>query len=338
VKLLSIKSVVVAFLCARRRAFERRFAEDVRVVLDGTAVQLVDVGASGGILPRWYPHRAGISFTGLEPDERSFKDLLNSPLGKEFSGYRVIPFGAWSGEGAVPIAFTRKPMCSSVFQPNTAFIERFPEPERFDVVGEVEVTCRTLDCLLEGIGDTVDFIKLDLEGGELAVLKGATGTLARVLGLHVEVCFQSLRLGQPLFGEVTTFLAGQKIEFVDFVAITRWERGSHKGAGQAIFADALYLRSPESVVAMLVNGQLGNRKAMAYLAVLLVYERYDLMAIFLGLVEVSPLSIATTYLDVVRELVARRKRTFDRRLRMMQRLSFVQAELAAPHSMLHYIY
>jgi len=90
-------------------------------------------------------------------------------------------------------------MCSSYFAPNIQFLSRFPEVERFDIVGTAEVECRTVDELL-------DFIKLDLEGGELAVLEGAGNTIEHCMGLHVEVCFQSIREGQPLFGDLAKFL------------------------------------------------------------------------------------------------------------------------------------
>jgi 2-polyprenyl-3-methyl-5-hydroxy-6-metoxy-1,4-benzoquinol methylase len=45
------------------------------ILLDGDAIALLDVGASGGIIPRWLPYRENIAFTGIEPDERSIPGI-----------------------------------------------------------------------------------------------------------------------------------------------------------------------------------------------------------------------------------------------------------------------
>ncbi len=276
-----IEKAVRAGINRRRRALDRARAGDVQRVLDGEAIALLDVGASGGIIPRWRPYRENIAFTGVEPDARSIPALVNSPEAKAFRGYEIIPFGAWNQNGPVSISFTRKPMCSSHFMPNREFLARFPQIERFDVVASTEVNCSTVDDLLSSTAKSIDFIKLDLEGGELAVLEGATATLRTCMGLHVEVCFQSLRVGQPLFADIQRFLNSHGIEFLDFVALMRWERRAFSDLGQAIFADALFLRSPENLVST-PNGQaLSTAKARAYLAILLIYERFDVAERFL---------------------------------------------------------
>src|SRR5580658_1911160 len=197
-----MRKVFRGLLEHRRAALAKKWASDAKILLGGNAISFLDVGASGGIIPRWQPYRGDVAFTGIEPDERSIPELLNSPDAKAFKSYDIVPFGAWNRSGPVPITFTRKPMCSSHFQPNIPFLSRFPNPERFDVVGSSDVACRTLDDLLGGSGKPCDFIKLDLEGGELAVLEGARATLGSCLGLHIEVSFQPIRDTQPLFGDV----------------------------------------------------------------------------------------------------------------------------------------
>ena len=157
-------------LRARQARLGRASAKDVRVLLDGDAIALLDVGASGGIIPRWHPFRENIAFTGIEPDERSIPELLDSPDARVFRSYEIIPAAAWSSSGPLGISFTRKPMCSSHFTPNLPFLSRFPGAARFDVVGSTQIECRTVDDLLASTGKQVDFVKLDLEGGELAVL------------------------------------------------------------------------------------------------------------------------------------------------------------------------
>jgi FkbM family methyltransferase len=325
-------------LRARQARLSRASADDIGALLDGDAIALLDVGASGGIIPRWHPYRESIAFIGIEPDERSIPGLLGSPDARVFRSYEIIPAAAWSSSGPLGISFTRKPMCSSHFTPNLPFLSRFPDAARFDVVGSTEIECRTVDDLLASTSKQVDFVKLDLEGGELAVLEGAAGTLETCIGLHVEVCFQALRQSQPLFGDIAQFLHQRGLEFMDFVSLFRWERDSLTGAGQAIFADALFLRGPESLMA-LANGEfLTARRARVYLAILAIYERYDLALKFIDLLREQGRSLTAEDLKRFSSIVTRRKARFGRRFRFASMMGRSFSRIAGQNYSLHYLY
>jgi FkbM family methyltransferase len=333
-----IKRKLRAVLARRRTALGKECAKAVGAVLSGDAIVLLDVGASGGVIPRWSPYRADIAFIGVEPDARSVSALLNSPESKLFRSYEIVPFGAWNRTGAVGISFTRKPMCSSHFTPNASFLARFPEVERFDIVGSTEVECRTVDDLLSGSGKSVDFIKLDLEGGELAVLEGAAKSIEGCMGLHVEVCFQSIRDGQPLFGDIKNFLQRREIEFVDFVALIRWERNSFRGLGQAIFADALFLRAPENVVALAGGNVLTARRARAYVSILMIYERFDLVTRFIDLLKKGDSVLSQSEIARLVAIVEPRKAILDRRYRLASLLGRGLSHYAGENFGLHLMY
>jgi FkbM family methyltransferase len=333
-----LKTCVKSVLHQRQKFIEDECAHDVHQLLDGEILHMVDVGASGGILPRWRPCQSDLAFIGLEPDSRSFDELSRSDEAKRFADYRLIPLGAWDSDRKLAISFTRKPMCSSHFQPNTSFLSRFPEAERFDIIATDEVHCQALDTSLADFGTQVDFIKLDLEGGELAVLGGANRVLATTLGLHVEVCFQRLRVGQPLFGQITDFLDQRGLEFIDFVTIMRWERDHYRGFGQAVAADALYLRSPEGVIELVKNGALDIGKLKRYLATLAIYGRCDLAARTLELATAANLLADEQYLRLARNIFARKQTILSKRARLLARLSYVYSRWTNPSSSLHYIY
>ena len=67
----------------------------------------------------------------------------------------------------------------------------------------------------------------------------------------------------------------KKFGFIDFTRLVRWERKEHSEIGQCIFGDALFLKSPEFV---LINN-LNENKICAYLSILLIYRRFDLIDI-----------------------------------------------------------
>ena len=67
-----------------------------------------------------------------------------------------------------------------------------------------------------------DFMKIDVEGAELDVLKGANKCLRNILGVEIESCFFQLRKNQPLVNDVIKFLSNEDFEFIDFLSIIRW--------------------------------------------------------------------------------------------------------------------
>lgn len=67
-------------------------------------------------------------------------------------------------------------------------------------------------------------MKLDIQGGELAVLQGAEKTLDQCLGLEIEVEFVQIYKDQPLFGDICALLGSKGMEFIDFTHLNRWER------------------------------------------------------------------------------------------------------------------
>ena len=53
--------------------------------------------------------------------------------------------------------------------------------------------------------NNIDFIKLDIQGGEPNALKGAK-SLNKVLGLEIEIEFHKIYKNQPLFSDINTFM------------------------------------------------------------------------------------------------------------------------------------
>jgi len=336
---MSIRQLLLCvpkFLLSKKQTHrDVALANSTGFVLNGSPFRFLDIGASGGILPRFLPYRSGIAFTGLEPDERSVKALLESPFSKEFASYKVHPSAAWENSGRLKIHFTRKPTCSSVFEPNIDFLGRFPDVERFDVVGEGEMECQTLDRLLVDPSTTPDFIKLDLEGGELAVLNGAPETLKTCLGLHTEVSFHQLRRGQPRFGDISSHLHDQGFEFIDFVTISRWSRDKYDGVGQVWFGDALFMRSPEYVANEIKNGLLEPRKANSYVWLCLIYARYDLALRFL---EQADGLLSEGLIAQSRLLISVRRKKFDRRNGILRIMTGLYNYLLQSDTDLHLLY
>ncbi len=92
-------------------------------------------------------------------------------------------------------------MTSSLYPPNTAMLEKFQQlGEVTRVVRTERVRTQRLDDLAE-VADA-DWLKMDVQGADLSVIKGAQRVLREVVMVQSEVEFVPLYLGQPLFAEV----------------------------------------------------------------------------------------------------------------------------------------
>ena len=241
-------------------------------ILGDEDLVLIDVGSAGGVEPRWRPIRARTRYVGFEPDARSHAEMSAEASG--FASHQLIPAAVWSDDGDLLIHLCRKPLCSSHFLPNAEFVQRFPKADRLDVVAKVVVSAKRLDSL--GI-ERADFLKMDIQGGELAALHGAGELLSTTLGMEIEVEFAPIYEDQPLFGEVAEFVTQRGFEFIDFIRFGRWERNVKSELGQCVFADALFLRSPEHVRTKFDEGVFGAADLRRYLAILTLYRRADLL-------------------------------------------------------------
>lgn len=123
---------------------------------------------------------------------------------------------------------------------------------------------------------SADFIKLDIQGGELNALTGGKNLLKNILGLEIEIEFQEIYTKQPLFNEVTSFMKENQFEFIDFPRLVRWDRDNvYSTVGQCVWGDALYMRTPEYVINNIKDIDTVKR----YLAICLLYHRYDLIKV-----------------------------------------------------------
>ncbi len=252
----------------------------LKSILREARIGLVDVGASGGLEGRWRPYAPYIAPMFFEPDDRGLARLASAGASPNA---RVFPVALTESDGSVTLYLCAKQMVSSVFKPNLRYLGRFPDVERFRIVGQVDVPARALDsCLPEGERAAVDFLKLDAQGCELRVVEGAKQTLATpVIGLEIEVEFQELYEQQPLFGQVCSAMSTQGFELFDFTNICRWNRNSPSRFGQLAFADALFLRSPESFLAILSNSseRVRREKCLKYIAICAIYDKIDLLTV-----------------------------------------------------------
>ena len=161
-----------------------------------------------------------------------------------------IPLALSNTEGKATLYVTKYPGCSSLYPPSEEYIKRFSgNSELIELKYTVDLSTTTLEkfCKAEGIKE-IDFLHLDVQGGELNVLQGADGILNNsVLGLMTEVEFTEIYTGQPLFSDVDIYLRNQGLTLFDFGSMYRDRRRdipvmSQDHPGALIWSDAFYFR------------------------------------------------------------------------------------------------
>lgn len=257
-----------------KKYFNKKSSSILSQFMGDNKVCLMDVGAAGGLEPRWEPYQKNLKVIGFEPDGRTSSEI---EINQADVGSLVINKAVWSTDSMITINHTKKPLCSSVYKPNLEYLKIFPDVERYGVEFESEYHAVTISKICQELSLKPDFIKIDIQGGELEVLKGAGDTLDLVLGIESEVEFKPFYLDQPLFPEILQFMENKDFTMIDFIGLGRMERNQFRGIGECNFGDALFLRTPEYILEKFKAGLIDESVLARYCAILYIYHRYDLL-------------------------------------------------------------
>lgn len=209
-------------------------------------IRVVDVGASpiDGVPPYRALVDAGkVELVGFEPDEQQFAALqaLDVPQAT------FLPDAIGDGSEQV-LRVCRLPGMTSLLEPDLEVLGHFHGFADWAQVKERRpVRTRRLDEVPEARG--CDYLKIDVQGGELGVLQGAPELLADCLVVHVEVQFVPFYRDQPLFAELDLLLRDAGFWLHRFLPIHRRvfkpmlvNEDIYAGISQDLWTDAVYVR------------------------------------------------------------------------------------------------
>jgi FkbM family methyltransferase len=243
---------------------------------DAAAIEIVDVGAFDLVshppiyTPLVQAGRARV--VGFEPYPQGASQLML----KYGPPHRFLPLFIGAG-GPAKFHATNRAWTGSLYPPNRTLLEAFNGMhEETTLVGVHDVSTVRLDDVGE-IADA-DFLKVDVQGADLDVLRGAERTLDHLLALQVEVEFVPLYQGVPLFAEIDIHMRGRGFWFHtfrdlgsrSFKPLSNGASGIDEGFNQRLWADAVYIRNPLELAAL-------SDAKLAKLAILLhdLYGSHD---------------------------------------------------------------
>lgn len=216
----------------------------------------MDVGSVGGIHPSILPMASHSRCTCFEPDPGSYRVLrdlyrANNP----FAGFTIFDC-ALSDSGAVSkLHITKSPVNTSLLEPDEEFAARYGI-SGLAVENTIDIRTNSLDRLLSkeiSAGQrTAEMIKLDCQGAEYKILKGAANLLdEQCIAVICEVLFSRMYRDQKVFSDLDLLLSEKGFVLYGmephFVSARKLDRTRHDTQERLLWADAIYFRDPLTV-------------------------------------------------------------------------------------------
>lgn len=208
--------------------------------------QVVDIGANpiDGDPPYAAMLQAGLCrVTGFEPQAAALAELRRNQGPRENYLADVV------GDGEThTLHLCAASGMTSLYEPDAATLDLFAALKPLGAVVRREpVQTRRLDDIAEITA--LDFLKIDIQGAELAVFKHGRNKLASAVAIQTEVSFVTLYRDQPALGEVDSELRAQGFIPHCFAAVKRWPiaplvvgNDARQPLNQLLEADLVYVR------------------------------------------------------------------------------------------------
>jgi FkbM family methyltransferase len=200
---------------------------------------VIDVGANAGQygveLREWGFRGRIISF---EPTNAAFKTLSERAAADPC--WSTFNFAVGAEDGVAEINVASNSGISSSLLPMLE-THRQVEPETRYVAAEL-IAVKTLDSALADViaSDEILMLKMDVQGFEHFVLRGAARILSQVRLIECELSFESLYEGQLLFPEMLALL-----ETLGFQPVNLNSHFPHPATGHCLHVDGVFTRAQE---------------------------------------------------------------------------------------------
>lgn len=180
-----------------------------------TPSYIIDIGAYHGewttMIKKIFPESNVLMIEAQEIKEGILKDISQTYSPKVFYEIQLL-----SSQDEREVSFVEMETGSSVFEESSPYQREYVNKKTI-----------TLDTLLKKHPnfESADFLKIDVQGYELEVLKGAKQLLEKVELVLMEVSLIPVNKGCPIMSEVVQFMADYDFRVLDFCSQIRRSDG-----------------------------------------------------------------------------------------------------------------
>jgi len=206
-------------------------------LLDSYSIDTVlDIGANNGEFGQRMRDYLGYKgkVISFEPLSSAFELLEASAEGDP--DWDVFNFALGDAEGAFELNIAANSQSSSMLEMLPSHLESAPESE---YIGTETIQVKTLDSIFEDLCATSRniYMKLDTQGFEASVLRGAEASLPHIDTIQLEMSLIPLYDGEMLYVEMCTWMSEMGYDLVGI------ETGfSDKDSGQLLQFDGIFHR------------------------------------------------------------------------------------------------
>ncbi|MBA3680096.1 MAG: FkbM family methyltransferase [Bacteroidetes bacterium] len=176
-----------------------------------------DVGARNGLKDLKTLSRV-TSLYSFEPGGHE-NDGLNKNSGKAYANFELINKGLYSSTGIYDLYLMANPSMSSMLKPDEKILDEYFNDitefkewrKQLKIVDVKKVETTTIDAVIKEQNiKAIDYLKIDTQGTELEILKGAENSLRdkKINVIKTEFAFIPLYKDQPTFTEIDLYLKG----------------------------------------------------------------------------------------------------------------------------------
>ena len=219
---LSIRPIVVVLLsflntylkldiihmagAAITRLFYQVNTNKIKSILKLEKIVVFDIGARGGINKGLAKYKEVLDVYLSDADASASDQLINK------EGFHVIDKGiGQKDEDEEELYLCKKLACSSILKPSGRFLDLYTQgnSSRFEVIKKEKISITNISTIFKH-RNSLDFLKIDVQGYELEVIKG----FGKVRPLLIETEFSNVPIYQD---SVTFFELGKEIYDLGYI-------------------------------------------------------------------------------------------------------------------------
>jgi FkbM family methyltransferase len=203
-------------------------------------ITLLDCGARGSVPPELEPISRFLKMIAIDADETA------TIVSSDYKDFVKIPKFLDESEKSIPFYLYKRRGESSSLLPDPRYISSFSPSTGIESSKNVEAI--DLDTLLGEKAKDIDFIKLDVQGTESRILRGASRTLGQSLFVEIEISFVRQYLGQDLWFHIGAAMDERGFEplYLNRVFANRVS-SPQPSKGQLLFGDMIFVPKPDRI-------------------------------------------------------------------------------------------